>query len=124
MLVEFAAYLMNQCDIGSDGKTSLHKTCMDEGTTHGFWILGRRSCWCLPNQQEGNVGPAILSWSFVGMLNSSSEAVVVTEQRLGIKTRAANVGRVLESERWDADRILGICAHYTNPARNVIFPHT
>ena len=44
------------------------------------------------------------------MLTSSSEAVVVTEQGSAIKTRAANVRRVLESERWDADRILAIRA--------------
>ena len=42
---------------------------------------------------------------FVGMLNSSSEAVVVTEQGLAIKARAANVRRTSESERWDSDRI-------------------
>ena len=41
---------------------------------------------------------------FVGMLNSSSEAVVVTEQGLAIKTMSANIRRVPESERWDADR--------------------
>ena len=43
---------------------------------------------------------------FVGMLNSSSKAVVVTEQGLAIKTRAATVRIVPESERKDADRIL------------------
>ena len=47
---------------------------------------------------------------FVGMLNSSSEAVVVTEQGMAIKTRSANIRRIPESERWDADRILGIRA--------------
>ena len=40
------------------------------------------------------------------MLNSSSEAVVVTEHGLAIKTRLANIRRVPESERWDAGRIL------------------
>ena len=40
------------------------------------------------------------------MLNSSSEAVVVTEQVTAIKTRAANVRRIHESERRDADRKL------------------
>ena len=44
------------------------------------------------------------------MLNSSSEAVVVTEQGSAIKTRAANVRIIPESERWDADRILGMRA--------------
>ena len=44
------------------------------------------------------------------MLSSSSEAVVVTEQGWAIKTRAANVRRITESERWDADRTLGIRA--------------
>ena len=47
---------------------------------------------------------------FVGMLNSSSEAVAVTEQGLAIKTRAANVRRIPGSERWDADRTLGMRA--------------
>ena len=47
---------------------------------------------------------------FVEMLNSSSEAVVVTEQGMAIKTRSANVRRIPESERWDADKILGIRA--------------
>ena len=40
------------------------------------------------------------------MLNSSSEAVVVSGQGLAIKTRSANVRRVPESERLDAGRIL------------------
>ena len=42
----------------------------------------------------------------MGMLNSSSEAVVVTEQGLAIKTRSVHIQRVPELERWDADRIL------------------
>ena len=47
---------------------------------------------------------AIPSGVFVGMLNSSSEAVVVTEQGTAIKTLSATVRRFPESE----DRILGI----------------
>ena len=47
---------------------------------------------------------------FVGVLDSSSEAVVATEQGLAIQTRAANVRRIPEPERWDADRILGMRA--------------
>ena len=46
----------------------------------------------------------------MGMLNSSSEAVVVTEQGTAIKTRSVNIRRIPEAERWDADRILGIRA--------------
>ena len=42
---------------------------------------------------------------FVGMLNSSSEAVVVTE----------HVRRLPESERWDADRTLGTRAFPWSP---------
>ena len=44
------------------------------------------------------------------MLNSSSEAVVVTEQGMAIETRSANTRRIPEPERWDADKILGIRA--------------
>ena len=52
---------------------------------------------------------------FVGTLNSSSEAVVVTEQGLAIKTRAANVRSIPESESWDTDRILGMRAVAWSP---------
>ena len=44
---------------------------------------------------------------FVAMLNSSSEAVVVTEQGTAIKTRVANVRRIPVSKGWDAGRKLG-----------------
>ena len=47
--------------------------------------------------------------------NSSSEAVVVTEQGLAIKTRSANIRRVPESERWDADSILQVRATPWSP---------
>ena len=47
---------------------------------------------------------------FVGVLNSSSEAVVVTEQGTAIETQSPNARRIPESGRWDADRILGIRA--------------
>ena len=47
---------------------------------------------------------------FGGMLNSSSEVVVVTDQGLAIKTRSGNIMRIPESEKWDADRILGMRA--------------
>ena len=52
---------------------------------------------------------------FVGMLNSSSEAVVVTEQGLAIKTWSANIRRVPESERWDAGSILEMRATPWSP---------
>ena len=50
------------------------------------------------------MGTAIHPGVFVGMLNSSSEAVVVTEQGMAITTRSANIRRIPESERWDADK--------------------
>ena len=52
------------------------------------------------------------------MLNSSSEAVVVTQQGPAIKTRTANVRRIPGSERWDADRILGMRAVLWSPGDN------
>ena len=51
----------------------------------------------------------------VGMLNSSSEVVVVTEQGLAIKTRSVIFRGVPESERWDADRILQMRATPWSP---------
>ena len=36
--------------------------------------------------------------------------MVVTEQELAIKSRAANIRRITVSERWDEDRIIGMRA--------------
>ena len=55
---------------------------------------------------------------FVGLLNSSLEAMVVTEQASAIKIRAANVRRIPESERWDADRTRGMQAVPWSPDGN------
>ena len=88
---------MNRCDIGSDGKTPLQRL---HGRKENTPILefGEKILY----MWEPRFHPGV----FVGMLNSSSEAVVVTAQGLAIKTRSANIRRVPESERWDADRIL------------------
>ena len=41
----------------------------------------------------------------------SSEAVVITKQRTATRnTRAANARRVPESDRWEAERVLGVRA--------------
>ena len=109
-LVELAAYLMNGCDIGSDGKTPplrLH------GRRDNTPILefGEKILYMPAKQARGRTRePRFHPGVFVGMLNSSSEAVVVTEQGTAIKTRSANIRRITESERWDADRTLGIRA--------------
>ena len=58
----------------------------------------------------GKWDPPFNAGAFLGMLNSSSGAVAVTEQGSAIKTCAANVRRIPESDRWDADRILGMRA--------------
>ena len=93
-LVEFTAHLMNRCDIGSDGKTPIH-------TLHGrrdntpILEFGENILYMLAKPARGGKwDPRFYPGAFIGMLNS-------------IKTRAANVRRILESERWDADRILG-----------------
>ena len=107
-LVEFAAYLMNRCDIGSDGKTPLQRV---HGRRDNTLILEFREKILYTSAKPARGGkwePRFHPGVFVGMLNSSSEAVVVTEQGMAIKTKSANIRRVPESERWDADRILGM----------------
>ena len=109
-LAEFAAYLMNQCDVGSDGKTPLQRL---RGRRDNTPILefGEKILYLPPKPARGGKGePRFHPGVFVGLLNSSSEAVVVTEQGMAIKTRPANIRRIPESERWDADKILGIRA--------------
>ena len=114
-LVECAAYLTNRCDTDSDGKTPLQRL---HGRRDNTSILefGERILYMPAKPARGGkwelrFHPGV----FVGMLNSSSEAVVVTEQGLAIKTRSANIRRVPESERWDAGRILGMRATPWSP---------
>ena len=114
-LVELAAHLMNRCDIGSDGKTLLHRL---RGRRDNTPILecGEKVLYMPVKLERGGTWePRCHPGIFVGVLNSSSEAVVVAGQGLAIKTRAANIRRVPESERWDADRILGMRAVPCSP---------
>ena len=90
-LVEFAAYLMNRCDIGSDGTTPLHRL---RGRKGNLPILefGEKILYMPAKPPRGRKWePRFHPGVFVGMLKSSSEAVVVTVQGPAIKTRAANV---------------------------------
>ena len=109
-LVESAAYLTNRCDIGSDGKTPMQRL---HGRRDNTPILefGKKILYMPAKPARGGKWePRFHPGVFVGMLNASSEAVAVTEQGMVIKTRSANVRRIPESERWDADKILGIRA--------------
>ena len=79
-LVEHAASLMNRCDIDSDGKMPLQRLhCRRDNTPvleYGEKILYMPAKPARGGKWEPRFHPGV----FVGMLNSSSEAVVVTEQ--------------------------------------------
>ena len=77
-LVEFAAYLMNRCDIGSDGETPLQRLHGRRDNTPILEFGGR--ILHMPVKGGGKWEPRFHPGVFVGVLNSSSEAVVVTEQ--------------------------------------------
>ena len=72
-LVEFAAYPMNRCDIGSDGKTPLQKLHGRRDNTpileFGEQILYMPTKPVIGGRWEPRFHPGV----FVGMLNSSSE---------------------------------------------------
>ena len=55
-LMEFAAYLMDRRDIGSDGKTPKHRR-----TDSGIW--GENVVHACQTSKRRKVGPAILAWS-------------------------------------------------------------
>ena len=106
---------MNRCNIGRDGKTPLQRL---HGRRDNTPILefGEKILYVPAKPARGGkCEPRFHPGVFVGMLNSSSEAVVVTEQALAIKTRSANIRRVPESERWDAGRILRMRATLWSP---------
>ena len=109
-LVEFAANLMSRVATSAATERRRHTDCMDEGK-HCDSGFGSRLCTCSATPERGvKWDPRFYPGMFMGMLNSSSEAVAVTDQGSVIKTRAANVRRIPESERWDAHRILGMSA--------------
>ena len=97
-LVKFAAYLMDMCDIGSDEETPTHRL---HGRRNNMPILefGEKILYMPAKPARGG------KWDrrfypgvFAGMLNSSSEAVVVTEQGSAIRTRGANVSHVTRAK--------------------------
>ena len=110
VLVDFAAYLMNRCDVGSHGKTPL-QGLHGRGDNAPLLELGEKILYMPAKPARGGKwDPRFHPGVFGSMLHPPSEAVVVTKQRLAMKTRAVNVRRIPESERCDADRIPGIRA--------------
>ena len=101
---------MNRCDIALDEqvrhrqrrKTPL-QSLHGRGDNTPILKFGEKILYMPVGKWEPRFHPGV----FVGILELSSEAVVVTKQGTANKTRSANIRRILESERWDADRILG-----------------
>ena len=73
-LVEFAAYLMNRCDVGSDGKTPLQRLHGRRDNTPILEVGEKILCMPAKSARGGKWEPRFHSGVFVGMLNSSSEA--------------------------------------------------
>ena len=106
---------MNWCDIGRDGKIPLQRLHGRRDNTP-ILELGEKILYMPAKPAKGGKWePRFHPGVFVVMLNSSSEAVVVTEQGLAIKTRSANIRRVPESERWDAGGVLQVRATPWSP---------
>ena len=81
-LVEFAAHLMNRCDIGSDGNTPLQRLHGRRENTPILEFEERILSMPAKPARGGKWEPRFHPGVFVGMLNSSAEAVAVTEQGL------------------------------------------
>ena len=108
-LVAFAAYLMNRC-VGSDGKTPLQRL---HGRRDNTPILefGEKILY-MPGQasEREKVGTAIPSWSVCGDAELVIRGSGRHRARNGDQDTLGEHRRIPESERWDADRILGIRA--------------
>ena len=65
-LVEFAAYLMNRCDIGSGGKKAAAETAWPEGQNAHPGIRRQGPVHAGQASQRGKMGTAISSWSVCG----------------------------------------------------------
>ena len=93
---------MNRCDNGSNGKTPLQRRRGREGSTP-ILEFGEKILYMPAKPRSGGEWePRFYPGVFVGMLNSSSEAAVVTVQGLAIKTGAANIRRV-RAVPWSPD---------------------
>ena len=94
LLVEFAAYLMNRCDIGSDGKTPLQRLHGRRDKTP-FLELGEKVLY-MPAKpaREGKWEPRFHQGVFVGMLNSPCHRAGTGDQdKVGEHQESAQVGR-------------------------------
>ena len=78
-LVEFATYLTNRCDIGSDGKTPANRLHGRRDNTPTPGVGGKILYMPAKSARGGTWDPRFCPGMFVGMLNSSSESVIVTE---------------------------------------------
>ena len=78
-LVEFAAYVTKRCNVGSDGKTPLQRLRGRQDNTP-ILEFGEKILFMPAKLARGGTWEPLFHLGvFVGMLNSSSEAVVVTE---------------------------------------------
>ena len=101
-LMEFAAYLMNRCDIGRDGKTPLQRL-YGRRDNRPILEFGEKILYMPAKPARGGKWqPRFHPRVFVGMLKPSSESSGCHRARPGRRTS----GRIPESERWDAGRIL------------------
>ena len=102
---------MKRCDIVSDGETPLHRLQGRRDNTPILVFVDKILYMPTKPARGGEGDLRFYPGVFVGMLNSSSEAVSSPSKGWRSRhARAANVRIIPESERWDADRILGMRA--------------
>ena len=116
-LVEFAAYLMNRCDIGSNGKTPLQRL---HGRRDNTTILERvEKSLHVPakTSKRRKVGPTILSWSIRWNAELAIGSSGCHRARVGVQNTCGERqdNFFFESERRDGDRILGMRAVLWSP---------
>ena len=84
-LVEFAAYLLNRRDMGSDGMTPTHTLHGRRDNTPNLEFGEKILYMPVKPARGGKVEPRFHPGVFVGLLNPQPEAVIVTEQGSEIK---------------------------------------
>ena len=109
-LVEFAAYLVNRCDIGSDGKTPLQRLHGRRDNTPILQCGERILYMSAKPASRDSILECLLECSI-----RRQRQWLSPKQGLAIKTRSANIRRVPESERWEAGRILEMRATPWSP---------
>ena len=106
-LVEHAAYLLNRCVLGTDGRTAWGRLHGKEATER-ICQFGEKVLWYVPKKQRAKLDVRWRHGVFLGRsMNSDQNYIGLSD---GSVTCARAMVRMVHRKRWDTDKIGNITA--------------